>query len=232
VEPLRTADGFSGLLVIAVIYFALSLISRGNRRSRQRGASAPQPAPQPAPEEPGGTQQETLSLERVLREIQRVKQQQQQQPPPLPRRQISTRPAPPARRVASVPGIRTAAPTERGPLGRHDRVGLPDDEDVEDRESLEGAALGGQSLGLSEEEARRRQRVVVDHDEEAQALVQKRIREAEARNRPLTEMDHKAFDREIRQDKGPAPSGSRYTAARLRDAVVWREIMGPPKGLE
>ena len=227
-EPLRTADGFSGLLVIAAIYFVLSLISRGNRRSRHGGASAPRPAP----EESGVPQQETLSLDRILREIQRVKQQRQQQPLPPTRREVPARSAPPARRVTTVPGLRPAAPTERGPLGRHDRVGLPDDEDVEDRESLEGAALGGQSLGLSEEEARRRQRVVVDHDEEAQALVQKRIREAEARNRPLTEMDHKAFDREIRQDKGPAPSGSRYTAARLRDAVVWREIMGPPKALE
>jgi hypothetical protein len=41
------------------------------------------------------------------------------------------------------------------------------------------------------------------------------------------------FDREIRQDDGPASQPRpRYTAAQLRDAVVWREIVGPPKALE
>ena len=62
--------------------------------------------------------------------------------------------------------------------------------------------------------------------------MQRRKADAEARNRSHRNTDHKAFDQRIRE---PAPAENaerRYSAASMRDAFVWREILGPPKALE
>jgi len=60
--------------------------------------------------------------------------------------------------------------------------------------------------------------------------------EAEALDRELTEVDHAAFEARIKSRSGqPAAAQSavpRLTAQHLRDAVVWQEILGPPKGLQ
>ena len=76
----------------------------------------------------------------------------------------------------------------------------------------------------------RSERVMVDRDEEAAAVAQARIDQAEARNIPLDRASHQAFDEQIRQAAAEGPSPARLTVRQLRDAFVWSEILGPPGG--
>jgi hypothetical protein len=79
-----------------------------------------------------------------------------------------------------------------------------------------------------EAEVRRAPRAEYDQDSGAEALVRRRIAAAEARSGALTKADHKAFDTQIRQEPADHTAVRRYTPAQLRDAIVWREILGPP----
>jgi hypothetical protein len=72
----------------------------------------------------------------------------------------------------------------------------------------------------------------VDQDEGIEAVVARRLREAEARNRPLSAADHVAFDKIVRQGDLTAAAPRRYPTGQLRQAFIWREILGPPKSLE
>ncbi len=102
---------------------------------------------------------------------------------------------------------------------------LPDDEDVEDRRSLDQEPVRVVSL---ETEVKRPPRVVYDQDSGAEALVLRRIAAADARSGPLTKAGHRAFDDRIRQEPADHTATPRYTPAQLRSAIVWREILGPP----
>jgi hypothetical protein len=75
------------------------------------------------------------------------------------------------------------------------------------------------------------ERAVVDQDDEAERLEQRRIAAAEANQRALTEADHEAFERRIRQEPADKTATRGYTTRQLRQAMVWREILGPPVSL-
>jgi hypothetical protein len=75
------------------------------------------------------------------------------------------------------------------------------------------------------------ERGVLDQDDEAERIEQQRIAAAEANQRPLTDADHEAFERRIRQEPADKTATRGYTAAQLRQAIVWREILGPPVSL-
>ena len=77
----------------------------------------------------------------------------------------------------------------------------------------------------------RGERAVVDQDDEAERVVQQRRAAAEANSRPLSESDHQVFDQRIRQEPADKTASRGYTARQLREAVVWREILGPPVSL-
>jgi hypothetical protein len=114
-----------------------------------------------------------------------------------------------------------------GPMGRAPDRPLTEAEAEEDTESLE-VAPEVQSL---ETDVRRPSRPTVDQDDEAERVVAGRLRAADANLAPRTKADHRAFDERIRQE--PA-DGTRVAASRLRqlrDAVVWREILGAPVSL-
>ena len=85
-------------------------------------------------------------------------------------------------------------------------------------QSLEGATDEGE-------------RAVVDQDDEVERLEQQRIAAAEANQRPLGNADHEAFERRIRQEPADKTATRGYTARQLRQAMVWREILGPPVSL-
>jgi hypothetical protein len=114
-----------------------------------------------------------------------------------------------------------------GPVGRAPDRRLPPAEEVEERGSLE-VAPEVQSL---ERDPRRQARVEVDQDDEAERIVARRLAAAEAQGKPLTKADHRAFDERIRQEAADKTATKGYTARQLRDAVVWREILGPPVSL-
>lgn len=114
-----------------------------------------------------------------------------------------------------------------GPVGRAPDRRLPPAEEVEERESLE-VNPEVQSLEI---DPRRQARAEVDQDDEAERIVARRIAAAEAQGKPLTKADHRAFDARIRQEPADKTATRGYTARQLRDAVVWREILGPPVSL-
>ena len=71
----------------------------------------------------------------------------------------------------------------------------------------------------------------VDQDEEAEGIEAARVAAAEARSGALTRKDHTAFDSRIRQEPADATAVRPLSAERLREAMVWREILGPPVSL-
>jgi len=75
------------------------------------------------------------------------------------------------------------------------------------------------------------ERAVVDQDDEAERLEQKRMAAAEANQRALTDADHEAFEQRIRQEPADKTATRGYTTRQLRQAMVWREILGPPVSL-
>ena len=225
---MRSAAGIEGLLILGAIYFVLNLLSKAGKKAAQRGTLPPTDAD----DESSSTQDEAVSLEKILREIQRVKQEKDLPRPAQAQRQKTL----PARKAA--PPQRRAQPTGddyRGPLGRHSRTRLPGAEEVEERTSLEGESLEvEESLEVIDDRPARRLRIEVDSDDRAEEVAQRRIREAEARNRPLNAADHRRFDAEIRPAARAAAAEPKKTAgrSRLKEALVWREILGPPKSLQ
>ncbi len=115
-----------------------------------------------------------------------------------------------------------------GPMGRPSGTEHPQEEEVEELETLE-AAPEVESL---ETEVRRPMRVRVDRDDQAEAVEAGRVAAAAARGGSVTRADHAAFDQRIRVEPADHTAVKGFTAKQLRDAVVWREILGPPKGLE
>jgi hypothetical protein len=68
--------------------------------------------------------------------------------------------------------------------------------------------------------------VVVDQDDGAEALVQRRIDAAAARNGEWQVSDHERFDAKIRTVAPAAPVNR--LRHRLREAMIWREVLAPP----
>jgi hypothetical protein len=232
VNEIREAASFEGLIVLAIIFFVLSRIQRAGSRTGQKGRDGS--ARPVAPTAPTPTQQEGTALESILREIERVKQQGARHSPGPVRR-------PPPGVLPGSPPVGRAPPPkpavvqdERGPLGRPSSTPLSSAEDVEERTSLEQLRSRGepQSLEMTTADWQRRQRAVVNADAEAEAIVERRIREAEARNRPHAEVDHQAFDQRIRVGNAAPGAVPPSMADRLRQAIIWREILGPPKAFD
>ena len=115
---------------------------------------------------------------------------------------------------------------EAGPTGRRGEP-LPDDEDMEERESLEREPV----IVSLEQEVRRPPRREFTQDADAESLVKRRIAAAAVRDTARTKSDHLAFDQQIRQESADHTATRGYTNEQLRHAVVWREILGPPVSL-
>ncbi|MEO8636537.1 MAG: hypothetical protein ABI587_14775 [Gemmatimonadales bacterium] len=225
VAEVRSA-GIEGFIILGAIYLVLNLLGRAGKKAAEGRTASPAG---PRDEVVGGAGGD-VSLEKILQEIQRVKRQKES-PRALPaqrRQDPPTRKAAEPRRREQPVGDRS-----RGPLGRQSRTPLPAAEEVEERTSLEGTSLErAEQIEVMDDRPARRQRVEVDADDGAEAVAQRRIREAEARNRPLNAADHRRFDAQIR----PAVTAEAPKAAagrnRLQDAIVWREILGPPKSMQ
>jgi hypothetical protein len=114
-----------------------------------------------------------------------------------------------------------------GPAGRKPDRRLQPAEEVEERESLEITP----EVHSLETDSRRAERAVVDQDDEAERVVARRIAASEANAAPRTRAEHQAFDARIRREPADKTATRAYTAKQLRDAVVWREILGPPVSL-
>lgn len=194
---------FGGILVLGVVWLLFNLL--GARRGQERGrASAPHRTPPPRPPgSPDATQQEGSRLEQLLRELER-----------------------------NLEGVGGTLPAggARTPVSRRPSASAPppptgEEEDVEERGSLEEP----ERVISLETEVSRPLRQRRDHDSEAEAIARRRIESARSRDRALNKADHQAFDARVRQEPADHTAvARRYTPAQLRDAIVWREILGPP----
>lgn len=128
------------------------------------------------------------------------------------RREMAKRlpPSPTTHPAGSAQSVRIARAEQRGALKR-----LP----------VEVAERGGSIEVASREEMA----IEIDRDDDAEAIVKRRIEAAEARNREWQESDHASFDRKIRE-AAPAPAMAKPRAS-LRQAMIWREVLGPPVAL-
>jgi hypothetical protein len=195
---------FGGLLVLGIVWLLFNLISQSKGRTRPSPPGSP-PGPTPQARPAGAadpTQQEGSRLERMLRELERSLEE-------VAERQTDDRPR---------------LPAAQRPTGATPPVPPPAEEEVEERDSLEEP----ERIMNLEVDVQRRERAEYDQDAQAEAIVQRRIEAARARDRALGKADHKAFDAKIRQEPADHTAVRRYTPAQLRDAVVWREILGPP----
>jgi hypothetical protein len=113
---------------------------------------------------------------------------------------------------------------EAGSTSRPVRLPPPEAEEFEDRESLETEP----EVVSLEREVRRASRKEFTQDEDAEALVARRITAASVRDSARTKVDHAKFDSQIRQEPADHTATRGYTAQELRRAMVWREILGPP----
>ncbi|GEM_PF-1354443 len=119
-----------------------------------------------------------------------------------------------------------------GPRGRRADRSLPEAEEVEERETLET-----EPVVVPYEYVERPERVVVNYDAAAQRTVARRLAESEKRDRALTLADHRRFDSRIRAVQPEAtpsivrtPIRKSLSGASLRQAIILREVLGPPVG--
>jgi hypothetical protein len=192
---------------IGVLWVILNLLGRKKRlpEMKQRPRTTQPSSPLPSSTGQDATQLEGMRLQDLLRELGKTLEDAAgaQRPASPPRKPpAATRPPISAKRPAPI-----AASEEGGSL-----------EITSEVRSLE-------------EGVRRPQRAEVDSDDEAEAIAAKRIAAAEANLRPLSAADHKAFDARIRRQPADATATQTPSLRRLRDAVVWREILGPPVSL-
>lgn len=243
---LTRAASPEGIIALAVVYFMFAVFSK-LKKAGQKNTPPRLPQDRPVPGAEMARTESTpnsFSLEAVLKEIQRVKQEAERRSAPAPdqgrpRQLVAVAKArPEGSRPRQLPsterkGRMAKAMDEKGPLGRHSKTRLPSSEEFEDRTSLEDGGSIEVAGRLENLDDTRGRRVEVDQDDDAEALVQRRIQQAELRNRSFSESDHRQFHDKIKQSasveasKVPMP-----TTAQLRQAIVWREILGPPKALE
>jgi hypothetical protein len=123
-------------------------------------------------------------------------------------------------------------PGQTGPVGRRPDQRLPSAEEEEELTSLESEP---ELVNIDEVALEQPPRPTYDQDTGAEELVRRRIAAGEARSGGLTRADHARFARMVRAaPQEPAPTDRTAVRARrlsVREAVVWKEILGPPVGL-
>ena len=183
------------VLILGVLWFIVNVVT-GLKKKDQPPPRAPRREPLETGQSlPDATQSEGSRLERILRQVERAMEEAEAAP---------TRPAP--------------------QLPQRDEQVLYDDEDVEERQSLETEP----EVVSLEEVVHRPRRQEYTQDEGAERLVEKRISAAALRDTARTRADHIEFDREIRKEPAEHTGTVGYTTKQLREAIVWREILGPP----
>jgi hypothetical protein len=221
-EGVARAEGLSAGVVLGIVYVVLTIIAK----LKQAGKKPSPPSPRPAPRQRPSQQPQQHKVEYPSpAESRRPRLSSSSSAPERPNTQTeAVRLEELLRGLGQLAGL----PDEEGPLGRRSQTRLPEAEEAEERESLE---VDREPVSLEAPEPSRT-RVEVDQDEGAEALVQRRIQAAMARNRPLSVADHKEFDQKLRVTAAKAATVKLAPSIRrLRNAIIWREVLGPPLGL-
>jgi hypothetical protein len=189
------------LWIVAAVWFVLNLISNARRK--------PAAPDRPKPATPTSPTMHTRPETRVVRSGVDPTQQEGSRLEQVLRNLQRT--------------LEEAAAEDGYPTG----VPRPPREEVEETATLEAEP----EVVSLENEVRREARVRVDRDDEAGEFETRRIQAAAARDHARTKADHAAFDHRIRQEPADHTATRTYTAQQLRDAMVWREVLGPPVSL-
>jgi hypothetical protein len=158
-----------------------------------------------------------------------------QRPPPIPRQRPRPTPLPRGLDPTQQEGSRLElvlrqvqrALEEAGQQGSPPVTSRPRYEEVEEGRSLEvEPEVVSLETGVSRPGRRR-----VDQDDEAEEIESRRIKAAAARDVARSPVDRFDFNASIRQEPAEHTATRGYTTKQLRDAMVWREILGPPVSL-
>ena len=217
-------EDFGGLIWIALIWFAASFLSAKRKKQRaeqarrraQRASQATLPAPPESAQ--SGVTQRTTSVPASS-------------PAPTGQGRLDStqREGTALERMLRQFGaeLEQLEGGQRGPMGRDTAVELPSAEEVEEREILDQPVERPERTPVV-----RTPRRIVTRDTETEAVVRRRLAVAEEHSRALTLADHRAFDAKIRQAPAEVRSKkTRFSAKQIRQAIVWREILGPPLAL-
>ena len=193
------------LVVLGLMWVVLNALRKGAGKPPQRPPSPPSAGSPPSSSRPGAGRTPARPLPKITR--QDATQREGTQLETLLRE------------------LGRTLDQARGPAGRAPDRRLPPAKEVEERGSLE---VTPDVQSLETDDPMRGTRAVVDQDDEAERVVEQRRAAAEANLTPLTEAEHQAFDQRIRQEPADKTATHGYTTKQLREAVVWREILGPP----
>jgi hypothetical protein len=119
-------------------------------------------------------------------------------------------------------------PMPRAPAPPRLPAPTPWEWEVEERESLEM-----DPTVVSTETAEAFDRPVpmrLDYDDDAEALVRRRVQAADARNAAWQPSDHRRFDAQIRKEVA-APVRDDTRALAIRRAMIWHEVLSKPVSL-
>jgi hypothetical protein len=99
----------------------------------------------------------------------------------------------------------------------------------EGRQVRQDAALeSGSEARRLEGEVGRVRREELDQDDQAEQIVSRRINAAAARGQGREAKKGSRAEAPVQAEPADHTATPRYTTQQLRDAVVWREILGPP----
>lgn len=114
-------------------------------------------------------------------------------------------------------------------MGRPGDAILEDAEEVEELDAYDDVPV----VVSIEDPIVRPERPIIDRDSGAEQAIRRRLLAAEARLTGRSKADHARFDERIRVPPEEAPpQRAVLQPIPLRQAMMWREILGPPKSLE
>src|SRR5215210_3034843 len=153
----------------------------------------------------------------------------------LGRSRGKNRPSPGSTARPELPRTITVDPTQRE--GKRLELLFRDFQRSLEQANKAAAAAEGEtieSLGLEPEVTRtegdvtRLGRVEVDQDDLAEQVAARRISAAAARDTIATKADRTKVNPPVRQEVADKTAARHYSAQQLRDAMIWREILGLP----
>jgi hypothetical protein len=214
-----------GFVILAIVYFVLSRIAKAGKKL---GAQIETARDQLTDEEPSETQEEEFSLAKVLREIERAKAEAGQarraptklKPESEAQRLGRMQKALEASRRLSTPGERPPAP-----LGR---MSWQSAETISEGLSLE---VEERIVSFDDAATTRTARAEIDQDDQVQATIQRRLDAAAHRTREGREASYQAQQKAAAAAVASEALSAAAASSRLRRAIVWREILGPPVAL-
>jgi|CXWL01.1.fsa_nt_gi hypothetical protein len=197
----------------AVVYGLIAFVKRAVKTAQEQGR------PLDMSGVSGGRSRAPQTMEELLQEMRgqldgakRHREIEEATVHPGPAKRL---PGPRPKRTVPTATVTRLPPTEREPWA------------VEEGQSLE---VGARPIAVEEIGARPvPQRI--DYDDDAEALVQRRVTAAQKRDGAMVPDDHRRFDTAIRSKTPVKAAAPETQAMALRRAMIWHEVLSPPLSL-